>query len=525
MKKVITLLLATALCTSLVSCGNSSSDTSSASSSSSDGSGSSSSSAETSADGSLKMAEETEIVFAFPVSGTYTDEGIQMVEDGINEITVPEDNVRVNFEPILMSNYANQIGMMMAGGDQLDVITIFGTSYASMTSKNQLMNLDPYMDTYGQDIKEVLGEEFLKSMTTNGSVYGFPTNNGKAAVLNVILRTDVIEENNISLDGLYQAATFEEYCEVLDELTNIFEQMAAAEPDMYCLAGGSNSLMSTTHIPELDNLTDGYGVLMNNELTVVNYYESEEYATLLNYAHDWYQNGYVMQDAATTTEAQNTYIASGVAMGGFIAGEEGQAEQITNATGVDVTCVKIMEPYISTGAVNGFGFGVAATSQNPEASMLFLDQMYTNADVVNLLDWGVEGVHYVVNDDGTIDYPEGVDSTTTTYGMNQDWLFGNQFLSYIFGEGRDITVYDRLEANNKNSEFSPAMGFSYDSTNVRNELTEVQNVHDEYAPGLETGTTDPETELPKFIEALKAAGIDKIISEKQSQLDAWLANQ
>ena len=212
-------------------------------------------------------------------------------------------------------------------------------------------------------------------------------------------------------------------------------------------------------------------------------------------------------------------------MGGFIVGEEGQAEQITNATGVDVTCIKLMEPYISTGAVNSMGFGIAAISKNPEASMLFLDQMYTNADVVNLLDWGVEGVHYVVNDDGTIDYPEGVDSTTTTYGMNQDWLFGNQFLSYIFGEGRDITVYDRLEANNKISEFSPAMGFSYDSTNVRNELTEVQNVHDEYAPGLETGTTDPETELPKFIEALKAAGIDKIISEKQSQLDAWLAEQ
>lgn len=522
MKKAIAVLLIASLCSALVSCGNSETTTSSESSS---GSASTADQGNSSESSEQKMTEETEIVFAFPVSGTYTDEGIQMVEDGINEITVAEDNVRVSFEPILMSNYANQLGMMMAGGDQLDVITIFGTSYASMTSKNQLMNLDPYMDTYGQDIKEVLGEEFLKSMTTNGSVYGFPTNNGKAAVLNIILRTDVIEDNNISLDGLYQAATFEEYCDVLDELTSIFEQMSAAEPDMYCLASVDNSLYSTTQCPQLDNLTDNFGVLMDNELTVVNYYESEEYATLLNYSHDWYQKGYIMQDAATTTEAQNTYFASGVAMGGFIVGEEGQAEQITNATGVDVTCIKLMEPYISTGAVNSMGFGIAAISKNPEASMLFLDQMYTNADVVNLLDWGVEGVHYVVNDDGTIDYPEGVDSTTTTYGMNQDWLFGNQFLSYIFGEGRDITVYDRLEANNKNSEFSPAMGFSYDSTNVRNELTEVQNVHDEYAPGLETGTTDPETELPKFIEALKAAGIDKIISEKQSQLDAWLAEQ
>ena len=233
MKKAIAVLLIASLCSALVSCGNSETTTSSESSS---GSASTADQGNSSESSEQKMTEETEIVFAFPVSGTYTDEGIQMVEDGINEITVAEDNVRVSFEPILMSNYANQLGMMMAGGDQLDVITIFGTSYASMTSKNQLMNLDPYMDTYGQDIKEVLGEEFLKSMTTNGSVYGFPTNNGKAAVLNIILRTDVIEDNNISLDGLYQAATFEEYCDVLDELTSIFEQMSAAEPDMYCLA-------------------------------------------------------------------------------------------------------------------------------------------------------------------------------------------------------------------------------------------------------------------------------------------------
>ena len=187
--------------------------------------------------------------------------------------------------------------------------------------------------------------------------------------------------------------------------------------------------------------------------------------------------------------------------------------------------MKLLEPTIATADVNGIGFAVSATSKNPEASMLWLNEMYTNPDVVNLLDWGVEGVHYEVQDDGTIDYPAGVDPTTTSYGLNQDWFFGNQFLSYIFGKGRDTTIYQRLEANNKNANFSPAMGFTYDSTTVRNELTEVSNVKGEYAPGLETGTTDPETELPKFIEALKNAGIDKIIAEKQKQLDEFLAQQ
>lgn len=529
MKKAITLLLAAAMCTSmLASCGGGGeSSTASAESSGSAATAESGSSetAETNTDGRPpKMEEETEIVFAMMTSGMYTDEGLQMVADAVNEITVANDNVRVNFEPISIANYDNQVSMMMAGGEQLDVMGFLGT-YSNLVAKNQLMDLSPYMDTYGQGIREAVGDEFLKATTNNGKLYAIPNNNGKAAVLNVFLRTDVIEDNNISLDGLYQASTWDEYMEVLDEVGNIFAQMKAAEPDMACTSSMGNSLLFTTCLPQFDKLNDNYGVLMDGETTVVNYYESDEYAELVGIAHDWYEKGYVLQDAATTTEAQNTYFQAGVVMGGFVTGEEGQAEQITNATGVDVTCVKLLEPTISTTDVNGIGFGIAATSKLPEASMLWLNEMYTNPDVVNLLDWGVEGVHYELQDDGTIDYPEGVDATTTTYGLNQDWYFGNQFLSHIFGKGRDTTIYSRLEENNKTANFSPAMGFSYDSTPVRNELTELSNVQSEFAPGLETGTTDPATELPRFLEALQNAGIDKVIEEKQTQLDAWLAEQ
>ena len=43
-----------------------------------------------------------------------------------------------------------------------------------------------------------------------------------------------------------------------------------------------------------------------------------------------------------------------------------------------------------------------------------------------------------------------------------------------------------------------------------------------YAAALGSGTVDPEETLPKFIEELKKAGIEKVISTKQEQLDKWL---
>lgn len=179
--------------------------------------------------------------------------------------------------------------------------------------------------------------------------------------------------------------------------------------------------------------------------------------------------------------------------GFFVIGEEGQAEQITTATGIEVEAIKLLSPYITTTAVNGLGFGISATSKHPEAAMKFLNEMYTNADVVNLLDWGIEGVHYVVCADGTVDFPDGVDADTTSYGLNMDWYFGNQFLSRIWGEGRDTTIYERLEYNNKNAQFTPVMGFSYDSTPVSTELAAISNVTSQYLPGLCCGSLNPTT--------------------------------
>ena len=42
----------------------------------------------------------------------------------------------------------------------------------------------------------------------------------------------------------------------------------------------------------------------------------------------------------------------------------------------------------------------------------------------------------------------------------------------------------------------------------------------QYVPTLESGSVDVDTYYPQFISALKAAGIDTVIAEKQAQFDA-----
>ena len=64
------------------------------------------------------------------------------------------------------------------------------------------------------------------------------------------------------------------------------------------------------------------------------------------------------------------------------------------------------------------------------------------------------------------------------------------------------------------------VGISYSSANVVNEITALSAVVAQYIPALESGSVDLDTYYPQFIQALKDAGIDTVIADKQAQFDA-----
>ena len=150
--------------------------------------------------------------------------------------------------------------------------------------------------------------------------------------------------------------------------------------------------------------------------------------------------------------------------------------------------------------------------------MKFLNLTYTDPEIANLIIWGIEGRDYVLDENGNAAYPEGQDATTVPYTAQISCgVVGNQFIQYLpVGSS-----YESLET----ADVSPAMGFSFDSSNYTTQYTAVRNVLTQYLPGIFCGSVDPETEIPKMVEALNAAGYQDILTAKQEQLDAWLAQQ
>ena len=116
-----------------------------------------------------------------------------------------------------------------------------------------------------------------------------------------------------------------------------------------------------------------------------------------------------------------------------------------------------------------------------------------------------------------------MDATTTTYRKSGTWLQPNQFIGDIWGLDLPADYWDATRDFNNNSDKSAAFGFSFDATKTANEITACTNVVNKYHKALVCGALDPEETLPKFNQELKDAGLDAIIAEKQSQLDAWLS--
>ena len=158
-----------------------------------------------------------------------------------------------------------------------------------------------------------------------------------------------------------------------------------------------------------------------------------------------------------------------------------------------------------------------------------LNYIYKNKDAAALIQYGIEGQDYeVVKEEGELKQirylKEDVQELPYYNGYG---IWGNS-LEWPAVEPSPIDRGPKRQAYEESvpdSRRSPAMGYSFDQGPVASEIAAVNTVIEQYARSFNSGALDPEKALPEFIDALKAAGMDKIIAEQQSQLDAWAAEK
>ncbi|MBR1585670.1 MAG: ABC transporter substrate-binding protein [Clostridia bacterium] len=466
-------------------------------------------------------AEENVPVIRMNMVNFYGNKDEKEVEDAINAILVPKVGAKLDIVGIEFGAWQTQLNLMLTGGpDALDVFTSFWYAPLSQLHANgQVAPLDDLIASQCPELLNLFDSTVLDACRIDGKLYGLPivgcysAPNIYAAVL------EDSQSANIDWSQVHS----------LDDVTQAMLAMKAANPTHYYIPGSTETYWIPKGIDDLGDSSNFLGVLTDplNSTTVENYYESDYFKNLLDNVKIWKENDLISPDPLSNSNPTLVNIQYGIAQGtpGYTTNSMEiwlYENNLSEMYGCKFDGAEISDRIMTTSTVTTYLFHVTPFCKDQEAAIRVLNELYTNPEVAMLLANGIEGKHYVLNENGQITLPEG--ETATTVGWYT--LGGGTLPNTLLCPAQDYQMPDlseRIAQLNAESKPSLALGFVFDSSSVTDQVTACANVIAQYYLPLMYGEVDIDDVLPMFQQALKDAGIDDIISAKQAQLDAWLA--
>ena len=428
-----------------------------------------------------------------------------------------------------------------AGSDEYDVMfTCSWTSneYAPYAKKGAFVRLDDpednLLDEYGKDVEAALPALLLEGAKTEGEdgekgIYAIPGFKDFATMNCWDVNVTLLEKYGYTLDDVKNAGFYGwgdifakvkagEEAEGKTFYPFIFEGAVAERivDGVSIVPGDANLLLSYYYNKEDVSAPGAYGT------ELVGKFATPEFEKFAKQMRDYFQAGYIDPAIAigeTATDAwrnaQNTanyLISTEVSLYGY---------EVTTSEARGVQVAYLMDydaPYIDNTSVQGAMMAISANSAHPVEAMKFLNLLNSDPTVITLLCYGVEGVHYNLNDAGEAEF---TDTRVNSYSVWVNGVGNVTLLPPTKGQGADFQ--QKFAEFYGGSKKLPIYGFTFDTTPVQNEIAACMNIKEAYALTLWTGAGDVDTLLPELLSKLDGAGMQKIVDEANSQLAAFLA--
>ena len=470
----------------------------------------------------LSAADEPTVVIAFMTwAGRLV--GTDRIAEEMSKITMEKVGVKVELMPMDAGSYAQNMNLMLASGEQVDLFNAVMVGFMPCVNKGYLLDLeeDDLLATYGQGITEAFRPDELNGCRVAGTLYGVPVKKDDAAgKFGISIPTKYLDEIGVDWKSMYANPDDEIIYTDFDFIEDVFAKLHAQYPDKVTFY--TDPVSTVGQCLAMDNPADMFGVLLDptNSLEVSDLFSSQMYYDLCARFYRWNQNGWISPDAITETNATTTQVKAGSLCAYKTATKPGIRQQESNLCGTPVAIVQLGPDFKASSAYNTMPWCINQNCEDPEAAMKVLNLLYTDPDLSTLICWGQEGKEWKETGDGHITFQDGIDAQTSEYYNNVNWQMPNQFIARIW-EGDSLDIWTHMQEYNDNAQASKAMGFVFDNSSVSAEYTALTNAYSEYQRQLELGFLNPDEGIPQLVEKLKAAGLDDYIAEKQAQLNAW----
>lgn len=467
-----------------------------------------------------------ELTYYFPNS---PQKDLQSVEDALNKLVQPKINATVRLKLIDWGAYEEKMKVVMASGEPYDLVwTAAGfNNYFQNVANGAYAPLDDLIAKY-PDMKKGIPDMFWNAVKVKGKIYGVPVFQQSTAGYGYLIQKAVADKYKLDWKSVKK----------LSDLTPFLETVKKNEPNLipWEYSQGADAFLLAPPMFGMESLGDTKtpgNLYLKDGSKVINQYETPEFKDYVTMMRDWYSKGYLRKDAATLKEtAQDRAAGKNALQIGQIdldttafqnAGMEATGRMSGPSPATQSYDMQFVKPLLTTDKAAATMTAISAKSPNKERAMMFLNLLNTDKQIYNTLVWGVEGKHYKKVSENRIET-----SKEGGYQMLSPWEFGNMTLTYLSEgdpKGNDQKFTQMWVDLNKNATPSNVLGFVFDFTPVKSEKANVDAVINELYYAIASGSVDPAKYLPEFLDKLKKAGADKIIAEKQKQLDAWKASK
>ncbi|RAP75689.1 ABC transporter substrate-binding protein [Paenibacillus montanisoli] len=433
---------------------------------------------------------------------------IASVEAAVNDYIKPKINATVKLMSIPFGDYDQKMNTVVSAGETFDMMwtSNWAFNYETNSLKGAFKDLEQLVKDYAPDFINSLPKAAVEgARNSQGKLYAIPNYQIIAQGGGFVVQKEMAEKYGLDV------STIKTY----KDLEPFLEKVKAGEPDKIAFGSRTN-----TFVPYMYGF-DGLGGIEyrtgDPNYKLENVLASPEYLAHHQLLYDWFKKGYVNKDVATANFADYQKAGKIVSFYEWTLKPGGEIEMKQNMGGKDVIFIPLYEPRFS--GVQPTMTAISNTSKNPERAMMFLNLANTDPVLFNLLAFGVEGKHYDKLDASHIKV-----KTDGGYAPNVAWAMGNVTIGYLLEGQADDTWPKTIELNN--SAMVPEIwGFQFNQEPVKTELANMDAVYKEYEAAVTTGAVDPNEYIPKLVDAMNKAGSEKVLAEKQKQLDEWLASK
>lgn len=466
------------------------------------------------ADGNITGGEM--VTFNFVMPGEEPQDMARGLADVNKKLAADGVGIQVELTYIAWDVWDQRINLMLSTGEKFDCFQVMNdrvtlTSYAS---RGALADLTDIMAQYGENIIANVPDLGMTNCQVDGAQYGIPAYWLEPILREATIRQDLLDANNLEMPTSFEELT-EAYQVVMDNWTGdsppYFCRMATDDKRAYFFAPSDTNFVLYEDV-----------VYVNQDGTIMNYYETEAFAENCRNAKEWYDRGFINPDILTLTSDQ---ISSQRELGNWFV-DDGTPGSIAlmaqNVEGLEPDDIVWYDYLGGNDPIRPYGTknlnAVPLASEHPEAAVKFFNWLYASQENYDLFCYGTEGVDYELGEDRT--YTTILDPETNKVPYSTaTWMVGNLNFSYLDGtvppdQNEHLYQVDEDAVN------GIAANLTFDASPVQTELADVQTVISSVLLPMAWGITDYDSGIEAALEQLDAAGVDKVLDEFKNQLDA-----